>query len=272
MIEFTLLDHLPLWAFFLASLGIALVAGECGYRLGRHRKGKSGAEKEEAVGSVVGATLGLLAFLLAFTFGLAASRYDTRREALQEEINEIGTTYLRAAFLLDADRDTIRKLLREYVDLRIEANKGNVPLAEAIRESEKRQKELWKKAVNVGRALGKPGLDSEKVDSEMVSLFVDSLNQTIVAHSKRVGAVARARVPAAIWASLLVIAMIAVFSMGYDVGIMGTPRPMVGLGMIFCFAVTMWLIADLDRPHEGLIRVNYQGMVDLRASMNDETH
>lgn len=267
MIEFTLLDHLPLWAFFLANLGIALVAGECGYRLGRHRKGKSGAEKEEAVGAVVGATLGLLAFLLAFTFGLAASRYDTRREVLQEEVNAIGTTYLRASFLRDPHGSKVRALLREYVDVRLEANKPGASLAEAIRKSEKIQNELWKHAAAVGRDLDKPGAPN----SDMMALFVDSLNQTIDAHAKRLGAVSRARVPAAMWAGLFVIAMIATVSMGYDVGIMGTPRPIVGLGMILCFAVTMWLIADLDRPLEGFIRVNYQGMIDLRASMNDET-
>ncbi|MGH8627250.1 MAG: hypothetical protein ACREYC_18955 [Gammaproteobacteria bacterium] len=267
MIEFTLLDHLPLWAFFLASLGIALVAGECGYRLGRHRKGKSGAKKEEAVGAVVGATLGLLAFLLAFTFGLAASRYDTRREVLQEEVNAIGTTYLRASFLPDPHGSKVRALLREYVDVRLEANKPGASLAEAIRKSEKIQNELWKHAAAVGRDLDKPGAPN----SDMMALFVDSLNQTIDAHAKRLGAVSRARVPSAMWAGLFVIAMIAIVSMGYDVGIMGTPRPIVGLGMILCFAVTMWLIADLDRPLEGFIRVNYQGMIDLRASVNDET-
>jgi len=42
------------------------------------------------------------------------------------------------------------------------------------------------------------------------------------------------------------------------------------MGMILCFAVMVHLIADLDRPMEGFIRVNRQGMIDLRASMNDD--
>jgi hypothetical protein len=46
---------------------------------------------------LVGATLGLLAFILAFTFGLAAARFDTRRQVVLDEANAIGPTYLRAA-------------------------------------------------------------------------------------------------------------------------------------------------------------------------------
>jgi len=111
MIEPTFLDYVPLWAFFLATLGLALAASECGYRLGRHRKSKSGPEKEEAVGSVVGAILGLLAFLLAFTFGLAAARFESRREVFQQEVIAIGSTYLRSEFLPQAQKNVVRAAL-----------------------------------------------------------------------------------------------------------------------------------------------------------------
>ena len=149
---------------------------------------------------------------------------------------------------------------------RLEADKGIVPLAEGIRKSRKLQNDLWKQSVQISNNLGNPG----SLDSQILSLFIDSLNQMINAHSNRVGAVARGRVPAEMWTGLILIALIALFSMGYEVGIRETPRPLVGLGMILCFAVTMALIADLDRPHEGFIRVNHQSMIDLRASMNEQ--
>lgn len=262
----TLLDHVPLWAFVLATLGITLLAGECGFRLGQRRKSKVATDKQEGVGTVVGATLSLLAFLLAFTFGLAASRYDSRREAFQEEVNSIGTTYLRASFLPEPHAGEVRALLREYVDARLAADKPGASPADTIRESEKLQKKLWNHAAAVGRGLDKPGAPN----SDMIALFVDSLNQTINSHAKRLGAVMRARVPAAMWAGLFVIALIAVVSMAYNIGLTNTSRPFVGIGLILCFAVTMWLIADLDRPLEGFIRVNHQGMIDLRVSMNEE--
>ena len=72
---------------------------ECGYRLGKYRRSRHEQEKEAPLGTMVGATLGLLAFILAFTFGLAAARFDTRRQVLLDEANAIGTTYLRAGIL-----------------------------------------------------------------------------------------------------------------------------------------------------------------------------
>jgi hypothetical protein len=69
---------------------------------------------------MVGATLGLLAFILAFTFGLAAARFDTRRQLLLDEANAIGTTYLRAGMLPERGQQ-VRDLLRHYVAARLEA-------------------------------------------------------------------------------------------------------------------------------------------------------
>jgi hypothetical protein len=74
---------------------------------------------------LVGATLGLLAFILAFTFGLAAARFDTRRQVVLDEADAIGTTYLRAGMLPER-REEIRTLLRNYVNTRLEAVGLNV--------------------------------------------------------------------------------------------------------------------------------------------------
>ena len=112
------LDALPLWGLFLATLLLVLLSVEAGYRLGISRR-RSTEEKEAPVGAMVGATLGLLAFMLAFTFGLAAARFDTRRQVLLDEANALGTTYLRAGMLPDR-RDAIRTFLRDYVETLLE--------------------------------------------------------------------------------------------------------------------------------------------------------
>jgi hypothetical protein len=113
-------DALPLPGFYLIIALIALLAVELGFRLARSRVLRSVHENEAPVGTIVGATLALLAFLLAFTFGLAASRFDARKGFVLDEANAIGTTYLRAALLPDPDRTEIRALLREYVDVRLQ--------------------------------------------------------------------------------------------------------------------------------------------------------
>ena len=71
----TVLDALPLWSLFAVIIVLVLAAIEGGYRLGRYRHRRSDGEKDAPVGTMVGATLGLLAFMLAFTFGMAASRF-----------------------------------------------------------------------------------------------------------------------------------------------------------------------------------------------------
>src|SRR5215469_16174147 len=114
------LDALPLWGLFIAILLVVLLSVECGYRLGRYRRNRHEQEKETPVGTMVGATLGLLAFILAFTFGLAAARFDTRRQVLLDEANAIGTSYLRAGILPERG-EQIRGLLRDYVGARLEA-------------------------------------------------------------------------------------------------------------------------------------------------------
>ena len=162
------LDALPLWGVFVAILVVVLLSVECGYRLGRYRRNRHEQEKETPVGTMVGATLGLLAFILAFTFGLAAARFDTRRQVLLDEANAIGTTYLRAGMLPER-REEIRALLRNYVDTRLEAvRSGNI--AEGMRQSENIQNDVWTHAIAVGE---------KNPNSIVVGLFVQSLNDMI---------------------------------------------------------------------------------------------
>ena len=191
----TVLDVLPLWGLFLTVVVLVLAAIEGGYRLGSYRHRHAGREKEAPVGAMVGATLGLLAFMLAFTFGMAASRFDTRKQLVLDEANAIGTTYLRTAMLPER-RDEIRALLRSYVDARLEAIRSG-RVAEGILRSEDIQNQLWSAATAAGL---------QHPDSILVGLFVTSLNEVIDLHAKRVTAGLRNRIPGVIWAALLTIA------------------------------------------------------------------
>lgn len=93
------LDVIPLWGLLCLTVGLVLAAVEVGFRIGRWRGQRSEHEQETPVGAIVAAILGLLAFLLAFTFGMAASRYELRRELVLDEANAVGTTYLRAGMV-----------------------------------------------------------------------------------------------------------------------------------------------------------------------------
>jgi len=252
-----LLDALPLWVLFLAILLVVVVSVECGYRLGRHRHSRSEKDKEAPVGAMVGATLGLLAFILAFTFGLAAARFDTRKQVLLDEANAIGTTYLRAAMLPERGGE-IRALLKDYVDVRLKAvQSGNI--AEGIRRSQSIQDQLWAQATTLGE---------KNPNSIIVGLFVQSLNEVIDLHAKRVQAGLRNRIPAAIWVALFAVAVLSLGLMGYHAGLAGTARSLAILAVALTFSAVIGLIADLDRPQEGTLKVSQQALIDLRQSMD----
>jgi hypothetical protein len=253
------LDALPLWGLFIVILLVVLISVEFGYRLGRYRRSRSEQEKEAPVGTMVGATLGLLAFILAFTFGLAAARFDTRRQVVLDEANAIGTTYLRAGILPERGEE-IRALLRNYVDTRLEAiRSGNI--AEGIRQSEDIQHKVWAEAEAVGK---------QNPDSIVVGLFVQSLNEVIDLHAKRVQVGTRSRIPGAIWIGLFAVAVFSLAGMGYQAGLTGTRRSLEVFAVALTFSVVIELIADLDRPQQGVLRVGQHALLDLQRSMNSQ--
>jgi hypothetical protein len=252
-----LLDALPLWGLFIVILLVVLFAVECGYRLGKYRRDYRELEKEAPVGTMVGATLGLLALILAFTFGLAAARFDTRRQVVLDEANAIGTSYLRAG-MLPEKREETRTLFRKYVNARVDAVRSN-KITEGIRLSENIQNELWAQATAVAE---------KNPNSIVVGLFVQSLNQVIDLHTERVQASLRSRIPGAIWIGLFAVAALSLAGMGYHAGMVGTRRSLAILAVAFTFSVVIELIADLDRPQEGVLKVSQQALLDLQRSMN----
>lgn len=252
-----LLDPIPLWAILPATVAVTLLSVELGYRVARYRQKLSDQEKGEPVGSMVGATLGLLAFMLAFTFGLAGSRFEDRRQVVLSESNAIGTTYLRAAMLPEPMRAESRKLLREYVDVRLEAVQPGKSHP-AISKSEALHERLWSQAVAA----------AEKDRSPITGLYIQSLNEVIDLHATRVMAAIRSRVPSAIWIALYALAVISMAALGYQEGLSKSRRSPAVFAVVLAFSVVLFLIADLDRPGEGTLRVSQQSMIDLRKSMS----
>jgi len=70
---------------------------------------------------MVSGLLAMLAFVLAFTFAMAASQHNIRKQNILNEANIIGTAYLRADLLGERDETKVKQLLKEYVDIRVYA-------------------------------------------------------------------------------------------------------------------------------------------------------
>lgn len=252
-----LLDSFPLWTILPLTIAIGLASFEFGYRVAHYRQQRHEEEKESPVGGMVAGTLGLLAFMLAFTFGLAGSRFEDRRQVVLSEANAIGTTYLRAAMLPEPMRTEVKNLLREYVDLRLEAVQQPAQLAQVLSKSEELHERLWAQAVAV----------TEKDRSPVAALFVSSLNDVIDLHATRIMAGLQSRVPAVIWIVLYVLAILAIEMIGYHTGLANSRRSIAAVALIIGFSLVLFLIVDLDRPGQGMFRVSQQSMIDLRRSM-----
>lgn len=255
----TLFDNLPLWGVLVSIVVAVMIGVEGGYRLGKLRRQYPEAEKETSVGSMAGATLGLLAFILAFTFGLASSRFDARRVAVLDESNAITTAYLRAGLLPEPHRTEIRNLLHEYANDRLSAiQTGNIDLG--VRKAKELHKRLWAHAET---------LTEKNPQSRIVGQFISSLNDVFELHAKRVMLGVRNRIPGIIWAALYLVSILAMGTMGYHAAVTGSSRTPAIFAMAMAYALVIGLIADLDRPHVGLINVSQQEIADVRDMMSE---
>jgi hypothetical protein len=251
------LDAVPLWGMFLA-FGLLLWASmESGYRLGKWRRARISDEKEQPVGAMVASILGLVALVLGFTFSLAGMRFDARRMAILEEANAIGTTYLRAKLLPEPQRSEVIRLLREYVEVRL-AGVEEGKTEQALARSEELHALLWAQAAAAAE---------QDTSSIMTGIFIQSLNETIDLHSKRVLVGIRSRIPLVIWIGLFGLAMLGMSAVGYQAALSATRRSPAMIALILSFAVVLLFIADLDRGQEGLIRIGQQSLIDLQKSM-----
>jgi hypothetical protein len=251
-------DSVPIWELLLATIGLVLLALEAGFLHGRrrHLRGKG---KTEVSGAMVGATMGLLAFIMGFTFNGAAGRHDVRKSLVIEEANAIETTWLRAGLLADPYRTDMRGLLRTYVDVRVKAAAGKMDLSEAAHQSEALHEKMWAVAEDVGR---------KDASSITTGLFIQTLNEVIDLHLKRLTVAIRNRVPLTIWLTLYLLMTVGMVMMGSLIGLGGVRQYGMELALGLSFSVVLFVIADLDRPQEGLINVSQQAMEDLQIRLD----
>ena len=257
MTEKAWIEMLPIWAVFVFTVLSVLLAMEAGFRFELYRRRSDDHKTAGPVGSVIGGTLGLLAFPVAFTFGIAAARFDARRELLLDEVNAIGTCYLRAGMVPDAQRTEIRNRLAEYVRIRSELSEHPERLPEVLDRSDVLLDELWRRAELVAKQGG---------DSHMHALFVESLNEVIDFHTKRV-VVGGYRIPGVIWLALYCVSMLSMAGVGYQFGLVGARDITISLSLALAFSIVIVLIAGLDRISEGSLRVSQQPMIELNLKL-----
>lgn len=251
------LDLIPILWVFPVTVVLGLIASEVGFRLGRWWHARAPNERDPSLGALVGASLGLLAFLLAFLTGLATDRFNTRRLLVVDDANVIRTAELRARYLPEPYNDDSRKLLREYVDVRVDAVRTG-SLASAIRRSEEIQSELWSKAVE---------LVKQGNSSDIFALYADGLNHLIEVHTQRVAAV-ESRLAPTVLLGVYLISLLGLLLVGFNNGTEGHRSIIALVVLILMFAAVITLIVDLDRPTEGFLVISQQPMLELQQDLH----
>jgi hypothetical protein len=251
--------------FRLSSVELGLVLAVAvfgttalGLVLGRYLRHRS-EHLREPFGVLQAALLGLVGLVLAFGLALAVGRYESRRAAVVEDANAIGTTYLRAQTLHEPIRtQSLRRLVRyTHTSIRLSnAVPASADSRRAIADGAKLQRELWALA---GQALADAPVASAP------RLYVETLNEMIDMQTVRVAALNN-RVPGAVLALEVIFASVALGLLAFYLAILGRGvLPVLLAAGLICGLLLVTF--DLDRPTRGLISVPATPLSNLRDSM-----
>ena len=247
-----LLNH-PL-LFFLVSFVLLWFAAGIGvyYRQGRPSQQ---VVDEKDFNLILGATLTLLGLIIGFTFSMAVSRYDQRKNLEEEEANAIGTEYVRLDVLPPADAAKARGLLRDYLDQRILYYTTRNPqrLRQIDAATSQLQSNLWS-------AVSAPAAAQP---SPVSALALSGMNDVLNSQGYTEAAW-RNRVPLPAWMLLIAIAVFCNLLVGFS-----AHRRSLLLFLILPIAlsISFFLFADIDSPRSGVIHVRAQNLQTLADSL-----
>jgi hypothetical protein len=243
-----------------AILVAAFVAFWLSTRIGawlKRRQPTLGDDFREDFNVVQAAVLTLLGLVIGFTLSMAVSRYDQRKADEEGEANAIGTEYLRADLLPAADAARVRTLLKSYLDQRVlfYSVRDGAQLVQANTRSARLQNELWAAVRTAAAAQPTP----------LSALAVNGMNDVL--NSQGYSQAARSNgIPAAVWLLMTAIALFGNLLMGFGARDAKAARILLVI-LPAVVALAFFLIADIDSPSTGVIRVAPDNLLGLAASL-----
>jgi len=241
---------------FVVATGVLWLSAGLGAWLGKWRH-KLGEDERQDFSVILAATLTLLGLVIGFTFSMAVTRYDQRKNYEEEEANAIGTEYLRMTLLPAADAAKARALLVSYLEQRIKfyVTTDDRRIAQINADTSRLKSELWSTVRAAAASQPTPTM----------ALAVAGLNDVLNSQGYTEAAWWN-RIPAAAWAMMAVIATCCNLLFGYTTRHVGrNSRLFLVLPLIV--SVSFFLIADLDSPRHGVIQVRPQNLISLAQSI-----
>ena len=248
------LAHDPI-AIFLVSLILQWGGAYLGHFVRWRGKPLVDAERSDFT-TVLGATLTLLALIIGFSFSMAVSRYDERKTLEEREANAIAMEYQRASLIAEPQAKQIRGLLASYVDLRIQFYDqfDEARLAQIDAETTKLEHQLWS-AISAMAAQPAPPPN--------LALVATGMNEVLNSQGFTQAAWWN-RIPDGAWGLMFVVAFAANFLLGAS-----EQRRTMGLLIVLPLIVStpIFLIAEIDSPRAGVIRVAPENLTALRHTI-----
>ena len=214
-------------------------------------------EVREDFGVILAATLTLLGLIIGFSFSMAISRYDQRKNCEEAEANALGTEYVRADLLPPADAMKVRALIRSYLDQRVlfYLTSEEQQLRQINVRTAQLQSELWSAAQVPAAAQPSP----------VIALAVSGMNDVLNSQGYTQAAWWN-RIPIAAWGLMAVIAVCSNFLVGYGARKAKVERALL-LVLPLLVSVAYSLVADIDDPRGGVIRVHPYNLINLSESL-----
>jgi len=242
-----------IWVFSLLSLWLSAQVGS--YL--RRRRGKLDEGEEQDLGTIVAATLTLLGLIIGFTFSMANTRYNQRKDCEASEANAIATEYVRSELLSSADMAKVQELLRRYLKQRILSytTRSSSLLQHGGAATAGLQTELWS-------AVRTPAIEHA---TPTMALVVGGMNEVLNSQAYTQAAWWN-RIPIATWSLMAAIALFANGMLGYAAR-HSEARIRLFFILPLIVAVAFFLIADIDSPHGGLIRLHPHNLESIALSL-----
>jgi hypothetical protein len=187
---------------------------------------------------------------------MAISRYDLRKNCEQAEAIAVGTEYSRADLLAPADAANVQMLLKRYLGQRVSyySTRNSARAAEIAADTARLQVELWSTLRGAIAVVPPP----------LMGLLLSGMNDVV--NSQRSSQAAWLnRIPIAAWALMAAIATGCCWVIGYRARRTDWLAFMI---VPLSASVSFFLIADLDSPRGGSIRVTPQNLSGLSESVS----
>lgn len=253
----SLITSLPSWALFLLVFMIGILSAELGGVFVRRREQKNGEKKEDS-SSLLGPSLGLLAFVLGITFSITAARFGDRRHLVVNQANAIGTSYLRTNLLPDKQKLETQRLFSQYIDVLVNVSNEHNP-QKHLSTLDALQLQIWNQAVS---------LKQENMDPLLRSLFISSVNEVIDIFGERKTFVFIFQIPSSIWMVLFLLYMLSMFLAGLEIGPVISRKNMKLAIVTAAFSLIVVLISAMDASSKpGGLTLSQQPMIEVQQMM-----